>query len=548
MAQERPTLDGYEEKSSCGASGPFGAQLTRRELLQGAATVGGAFALGPLVSACGGGTSASPTPTGSAIGGPKKGGVLKSGIGAGSAADSLDAQVAVSIPEVANSWQLYNRLIELSPDNKLVNMLAEEVSANADASVWTVRLKPGLLFSDGRPVTADDVMYSINRIINPKAPKDGASTLNMLKPTGIKKIDNRTVQFTLETPTAIFPESLAYRENNIVPSGYDPKAGVGTGPFKLKSFTPGQQTVLVPNEHWFGEGPYVDQLTLVQFADPTARINALLSGVIDHCTQVEGSQVPIVQGASGYGIWESKSGGWKPFTMRMDQKPFNDVRVRQAFRLIVDRPQMLQQAYGGHGWIGNDMYAPYDAGYPKDLPQRVQDLAQAKSLLKQAGYDNNLTVELVTSTAVGTGGVEMATVFAEQAKGAGVTVKLNKVDPSVFFGKNYTSWTFAESVWATRDYLLQTTQSGLPGAPYNETHWKNAEWLSIVKAAFVTLDEAKRNELIAEAEKIEYEQGGDIIWAFDSLLDGYSKKLGGLVHDVAQLSAVGFRYDLLYFK
>ena len=140
---------------------------------------------------------------------------------------------------------------------------------------------------------------------------------------------------------------------------------------------------------------------MIEFADPTARLNALLGGTVDHIDLVASSQADVIKSTSGMKLLEAKSGGWDPITMRIDQKPFDDARVRQAFRLIVDRTQMIEQALGGHGWLGNDMYAPFDPGYPKDLPQRVQDLEQAKSLLKQAGYDNNLTVQLTTSTAVG---------------------------------------------------------------------------------------------------------------------------------------------------
>ena len=158
------------------------------------------------------------------------------------------------------------------------------------------------------------------------------------------------------------------------------------------------------------------------------------------------------------------------------------------------------------------MYAPFDPGYPKDLPQREQDLEQAKSLLKQAGYDNDLTVELVCSTATGGGGVQAAQVFAQQAKDAGVTVKVNKVDPSVFYGSDYLKWTFAMDFWATRNYLPQTALGTQPGAPYNETHWNDPKWLGIVKEAFKTVDDTKRNELITEAMTIEYETGGNIVW------------------------------------
>ena len=247
-------------------------------------------------------------------------------------------------------------------------------------------------------------------------------------------------------------------------------------------------------------------------------------------------------------LLQAKSGAWEPFTMRMDQKPFNDVRVRQAFRLIVDRQQMINQAKGGYAWVANDMYSPYDPGYPKDVPQRVQDIAQAKSLLKAAGYGNGLTVQLTTSSAVGAGDVAAAQVFAQQAKAAGVTVQINNVDPSVFYGNDYLKWTFAQDFWATRNYLPQVQNGSATTAPWNECHWKDAEWQSLINQAFKTIDDTKRNELVSEAEKIEYERGAYIIWSFDISMDAHTKKLQGLLEDNwGANSACRCRYNLMYF-
>ena len=213
----------------------------------------------------------------------------------------------------------------------------------------------------------------------------------------------------------------------VVPVGFDPKNPIGSGSFKMTDFKPGEQFMFAPYADYYGGAPYVDSLTVIEFADDTARINALQGGQIRPCPLPK-SQAKVIAATSGLALLNAETGAWRPFTMRMDVKPYNDVRVRQAFRLIVDRPQMIEQAYSGLGAVGNDMYARFDPGTP-DVPQRVQDLEQAKSLLKQAGYDNNLTVELVTSAeALGGDEVAAAQVFAEQAKAAGVTVNINKTD------------------------------------------------------------------------------------------------------------------------
>ena len=335
----------------------------------------------------------------------------------------------------------------------------------------------------------------------------------------------------LESPNVIFSEALAVRNAMVVPQGFDPKNPIGSGPFKLTEFRAGEQFTYAPFADYYGGAPYVDSLTVTEFGDETARVNALTSGEVHAISQAPMSQTKVIEATDGLELLNAETGAWRPFTMRIDVKPFDDVRVRQAFRLIVNRQQMIDHAYNGFGTPANDMYGRFDPGTP-DLPQREQDIEQARSLLKQAGYDNNLTVELVTSgEALGADEVAAAQVFAEQAKEAGVTVTIKKTDSATFYGKDYLSWPFAQDFWSTRGYLEQAGQGTMPGAPYNETHWKHDEWLAIVKEAFTTVDEAKRNELVAAAQEIEYNEGGYIIWAWRNQVDAYSTKITGLKKD-----------------
>jgi peptide/nickel transport system substrate-binding protein len=530
-----------------------GHRLTRRDLLKGAAGVAGAAALGgTLLSACGDddtGTASSPSPAASET--PKMGGHIRSGLSGGSAKDVLDAHTAyLTEPQIAMQWQLYDALLGFDPDHKMVYLLAESYEPNDEATEFTVRLKPDLEFHNGKTVTADDVVWSFERILDPKTVAAGSDLLSDLRPGNTKKLDDLTVRFTLDRPNAIFWESLAFFCNAIVPEGYEPegeKGLIGTGPWVMESYRPGEQGIFTPNPNYWDVGPYAEKLTMVQFADPTARLNALLDGSVDHITLVEASQAEVIRGNSDLTLLEAKSGGWKPFTMRIDRKPFDDVRVRQAFRLIADRDQMIQQSLAGFAWLGNDMYAPYDPGYPSDLAQREQNIEEAKSLLNQAGYDN-LSVELTTSSAVGAGMVAAAQVFAEQAKAANVTVNVNNVDPGIFYGDDYLQWDFAQDYWATRNYLAQAALSATPNAPYNECHWEDDEWQAIIDEAFVTVDDDKRNELVAAAETIEYERGGYIVWQHNVLLDAYQNDLGGVIPDTWGQSACKNRYNLMYFK
>ena len=147
-----------------------------------------------------------------------------------------------------------------------------------------------------------------------------------------------------------FLDDIGQYFNAIVPVGYDPAKPVGTGAFMFESFTAGQQSVFkkFPN-YWQNGKPYVDTLTIIDFTDDTARVNALLGGQVDAIDNLPTGQIQQVQGNSSLKVLISQTGQWQPFTMRIDQAPFNDVRVRQAMRLIVNRPQMVEQVLSGPG-------------------------------------------------------------------------------------------------------------------------------------------------------------------------------------------------------
>jgi peptide/nickel transport system substrate-binding protein len=500
--------------------------ITRREALRAAAAGGALLVGGGLLSACGADPSvialSSPEPKGRI----KPGGNLTVGSTGGGAQDSIDAHFATSDPDIARLNQLYEPLAVRDADFNLQLLLAESMTPEGKSpDVWTVRLRPGVTFHNGQPVTADDVIFSLKRIINPKNPGTGAASIGYIDLKRTKKLDPRTVRVVLQFPNVGFPDDIGQYFNGIIPVDYDPKKPVGTGPFKYQSFAPGQQSVFVRNADYWNGPSHVDSVTIIDFADDTAKVNALLSGQVDAITNLPAAQLSQVRGLPSLRDLISKAGAWQPFTMRVDKAPFNDVRVRQAFRLIVNRQQMVDQVLLGQGRVANDLYAPLDRAYDGALPQRHQDLEQAKFLLKQAGH-SNLTVTLVTAP-VYEGIVEAAQVFAAQASGAGVTVNLDKTDTTTFYGPNYLKWTFAQDFWFTRNYIPQIEQGNLPNSPFNETHWSDPRFQKLIRQAQGELDATKRNDLLREAQQIEYERGGYIVWSFSNQLDAYSSQVTG---------------------
>ncbi|WP_198035133.1 ABC transporter substrate-binding protein [Streptacidiphilus rugosus] len=476
----------------------------------------------------------------------RRGGSLRVGVTGGSTADTLDAHTPVDNPDIARVIQLYDTLAVFNADFAVESALAEFIEPTVDAAGWTIRLKPGLVFHNGKPVTAADVVYTFQRLLDPATHASAAPQLSAIDLNNIRVLDSLTLQLNLKRPDVTLPQTLALYHTGIVPVGYDPRHPVGTGPFKYSSFTPGKQSAFVRNDRYWRPGePYVNQVTIIDYPDDAARVNALLAGQVDAIDELPLGQVDAVAHRADLRVLESQTGDWLTFTMRVDVPPFDDERVRQAFRLVVDREQMVREVLGGHGVIANDLYARYDPAYLSTAPQRHQDIAQAKALLKQAGHEN-LTVELVTAP-VATGLMESARLFAQQAATAGITVHVRQVTPGVFFGDNYLKWPFAQDDWFTRNYILQAYDGTLPESPFNETHWNDPTFTRLVAQARATVDQSARTNLLHQAQQIEYDRGGYIIWGFTNQIGAYTAKVNGFIPSRSGLPLSQFELRRAWF-
>ncbi|GAA1706607.1 ABC transporter substrate-binding protein [Propioniferax innocua] len=515
---------------------PLDMRTTRRAVL------GGVLGLGALsvLSGCGRGQAeAAPKFD---LSKPVKGGSLTVGFVGGGASDTLDAQVATNLGDIGRAINLYNSLMYFDDDYELRPMLAEEITPNEDATVWTVKLRSGVKFSDGRPLRPEDVIASYTRIIDPDDPKNGAASLGHLD--RMVKVDERTVEFHLSSADAEFDNLTGSYSNVIVPEDFDVENPVGTGPFMLEDFVPAQSTVMVPNPHYWGdEGPHLERVVLLNFNDNDALINALLSNQVDAIASIPAALTHVLESDPRLSILNSVTGMYLPFTMRVDQEPFDDVRVRQAMRLAVDRPGMINQTLSGQGIVGNDMYAVFDPSYP-DVPQREQNIAEAKRLLAEAGHPDGIDIELVTAP-IQAGAVEAAQVFAQQAKEADIRVKINQMDLTAFWG-DYLNYGFSQSFWYTRNFLEQASASSLPDSPFNECHFDDPEFNELVAAARAERDPERRAEIIAEAQTILFERGGFIIWGFANQLDAHQNYVGGLVENRTGIPLSGFQFHRVF--
>jgi peptide/nickel transport system substrate-binding protein len=506
------------------------AALNRRQFLRGVTATGVAVGAGGLITACSG-SSSSTTGAAAQIAVRKRGGNLKVGLSGSSGADTLDPHAQLTYLDGARALALYQSLAQLNNQGQMELVLAEEITSNTPTE-WIIRLREGITFHDGKSLTAQDVIYTFRRIKtgNKGQPFAGGTSLGPMDLNGLKAVDSRTIKVPFTSPYASFYDQLSYWYfQEILPDGFDPAATNakpnGTGPFMYQSFIPEQRSVFIRNPHFWQSGqPYVDTLTIIDFPDTTSLQDALTTGVIDAAGGFDGPQLAALSTASGVKTVASHTGAITPFTMRVNKPPFNDVRVRQALRLLVDRPQLIDSALDGYGVVASDVFSPLDPDFDSAL-HREQDIPQAKALLKAAGLED-LTVTLVTSAAA-TGMVAMATVLAEQAKAAGVTINLNNVAPSTLFGQNYLSWTFSQDYYGYSPYLAQVAQSMLPTSPFNETHTSSSTLNTLYQQANATLDLSTRKQIEYEMQVFDFNEGGYIIPAFIDSLDAYSTKITG---------------------
>jgi peptide/nickel transport system substrate-binding protein len=502
-------------------------RFSRGGLLKGAAALG--IGMSPLLAAACGGSGSSPS-TGTTSGGaPKRGGTLRLGFVGGGTAETVDPFIGVTPIDEGRIQNLYDPLVIVNPDLTTSPGLALEWNPNKDATVWEVKLRPDVTFHNGKSFGADDVIYSIQQMSKP-ANFGSYPFVAGIDVKNMKAVNKLTVQIPLKAPDADLSANFTYYNTWMVPAGFtDFKHPVGTGPFEFVSFTPGQQSLFKRNpNYWVSGKPYVDELKITSISDPTARLNALLSGQIDGMAQLPFQEAKAHQASGDITVLVAPSPQAMMFYMDSQKAPFTDNRVRQAMRLIADRPALIEGAISGFGTVGNDIAGKGLPFYDTSLPQRTQDIEKAKSLLKSAGQEN-LTVLLQTSD-IFPGFVESATLLAQQAKAAGVTINLKQEPANSYYNPSllYLKMAFAETQWPMLSLKYFYLQSLSSTAPYNETHFKSAQFNDVLAKAIGELDKTKAQDYWNQVQQIQYDQGGYLQWVNADWVDAVSKKVQGL--------------------
>ena len=425
--------------------------------------------------------------------------------------------------------QVYEGLTYTDPEGNVQYALAESMTPNDTLDVWTVKLRDGVTTHAGEQLTAEDAVESIAWMVDPANAWAFASQIGFVDPEGLTVVDDLTFEMKLNRPYGPVPDAFGM-DRILMRSlkGASEEEPAGTGPYTIDSFTAGQEAKLTAFDDYWGEPATVSHITFSFFQDQQAVTNALRGGQIEVAHGIPFTDVPALEGEAGISLLVSDTASYPIMSMNMTEKPFDDPRVREAMRLVVDREEIVANAFGGYATVANDFIGKNTACPAPDVPQRKQDIAKAKQLLAEAGA-SDLRVELVTDGAF-PGMMEMAQLFAQQASEAGVTVEVKKLDVATFLNR-WGEWPFHIG-FTSSPYLLTATSHFLPEGSENTTHMDDAEYNKLADELYRTADPEEQCGFVSQMQQIEYERGGDIVPVFGNDIVAYRDTVKGLHEDL----------------
>jgi peptide/nickel transport system substrate-binding protein len=430
---------------------------------------------------------------------------------------------------------LYSGLTTLGTDMSAQPDLATKWTSNEDASEWVFTLRDNAVFSNGQPLTAEDVAASFAKLLDPETGAPGRRNLGPI--ASVTATGAHEVTITTSSPYADLPVALSYPTAKIIPASFAngdfeslSTTPVGSGPFLLQEYIPDQKTVVVKNPNYFlPDQPYLDQIDILTFPDAAGAIAAVLAGEVELVLEVQPTDYARVEAAKGVTGLRTKSGRFLDIVMDNSQPPFNDKRVREALALSLDREAIVELVAEGYGTPGNDSPVNPSYQYYADAPLKQYDPARAKELLAEAGYPNGLSLELVASVKPGYR-ASLAVVVREMAKAAGFNIEVQTLDHSSYLdqvwkkGKFYVGYYNMQPTEGTIFNLLFTSE-----ASWNETKWNNTTFDAFVNEADRTTDADVRAGLYTKAQNLMREEIPAIVPAFFDLLGAQADYVEGYV-------------------
>ncbi len=456
---------------------------------------------------------------------PKRGGSIRVAANSHGPADTLDPILGTASIDYSRARATYNSLIQIGEDLSANPELATEWSANSNASEWTFKLRKDVTWHDGKKLTADDVIWSMNRHM-------GEGSVSVIKPllasiSEWKKTGPYEVKAILGTPNSDLPVILSTFQAKITQNGVKKPTGVGTGPFKLEKFEPGVKSVHVRNEDYFRDGPHLDACEITAITDPIAAANALVSGGIDLTSNIDSKAIRQIESASNVDVTSIPSGAYIGLCILKNTSPGSNPDFVRGMQYIQDRKRIVKRILRGYGSIGNDqpISPAYGDDYCHELPQREFDPDKAKFHFKKSGISS----AEIHAAPVASGLEDMCLLAQANCAKIGFDLKIKKVPSDGYWGSvwmkepvNVVSWFMRPTANAMMSIAFA------PGAAWNDTFWNNERMGKLLNLSLKELDPRKRHEMYCEMQTLIHNESGIVIPAHPNVVDGYSKRLKGI--------------------
>jgi len=419
-------------------------------------------------------------------------------------------------------------LVQVSPTGEIEHRLAESVESSADAKTWHFKIRKGVEFHNGKTVTADDVMKTIERHSNEEST---SGALGIVKGIESMKVDGDVFSVTLTTPAADLPYLMADYHLVVQPGGGmdNPNAGIGTGGYVVDVNEPGvRHTFKKFANDWDSERGHVDGVEILVINDATARTAALQSGQVHIINRVEPKVAKLLDRAPNLSIRNVSGRGHYVFVMHTDTAPFDNNDLRMALKLSINREEMVDKILRGYGGVGNDI--PINAAYPlydDSIPQRAYDPEKAAELYKKSGHDGSPIILRVADGAF-PGAVDAAALFQQSAQAAGIPLEIKREPNDGYWSEVWNKQPFCASYWGGRpvqDQMYSTAY--LSTADWNDTRFKRDDFDALLLSAKAELDNVKRKDLYSQMAHILRDEGGLICPMFNDFVDATSDKVAG---------------------
>jgi len=458
---------------------------------------------------------------------PVQGGQLNIAATGGSTTDTLDPRAFTSIYH-ANVGFLYgNCLTEIGVGNELVPELAESWEVDPTARRWVFEIRKGVTFHNGKELTAADVIWSLNLHRGEDTKSAGKALLADIASMTADGTHRVVIELSNANVDLAYIMS-DYRFIILPENSADPAAGIGTGPYVVEEFMPGEHLLGLRNPNYWKAGrAHADVVDLLAINDVASRTAGLQTGEIHLIERVDLKTLDLLGQSADIQIFRTAGYAHRSFAMLTDTAPFDNVDVRLALKYAIDRDDMVNKILRGYGRLGNDHpIATTDPMFSPAIPQRTYDPDRAAFHWKKSGYDGS--VMLHTSEAAFAEAVDAAVLYKEHAAKAGIVVEVQREPADGYWSDVWRKKPFAVVSWGGRPTAnIMLTTAYKSDAAYNDTHWVRPAFDQLLVAARGELDMAKRKQMYEDMQLMINEDGGALISMFYDYVDAGRANVGG---------------------